>query len=134
MNSQKPESPWSRRGYFTTLSLATAFTMALAVTSSGCASWSPKTQELPEMALPAAWSIAASPTPFNSAIPGVVPATSLAQWWQKFNDPLLSTLVTNALQANTTVRSAQAALRQSRALRDVQAAGLLPGVSASGSA
>ena len=108
--------------------------MALAVTSSGCASGSPKTQELPEIALPATWSTAASPTPFNSVISGVVPATSLAQWWQKFNDPLLSTLVTNALQANTTVRSAQAALRQSRALRDVQAAGLLPGVSASASA
>jgi NodT family efflux transporter outer membrane factor (OMF) lipoprotein len=56
------------------------------------------------------------------------------QWWKRFNDPLLSTLVTNALQANTTVRSAQAALQQSRALRDVQNAGLLPGVSASGSA
>ncbi len=108
--------------------------MALAVTSSGCASGSPKTQELPEIALPATWSTAASPTTFNSVISGVVPATSLAQWWQKFNDPLLSTLVTNALQANTTVRSAQAALRQSRALRDVQAAGLLPGVSASASA
>ena len=61
-------------------------------------------------------------------------ASPLAQWWQRFNDPLLSTLVTQALQANTSIRSAQAALQQSRALRDVQNAGLLPGVSASGSA
>src|ERR1035437_10177149 len=134
MNLQKPESPWSGSGHFITLALAAAFTMALAVTSSGCASGSPRTQELPEIALPAAWSTAASPTAFNSAISGVVAAASLAQWWQKFNDPLLSTLVTNALQANTTVRSAQAALQQSRALRDVQAASLLPGVSASASA
>jgi NodT family efflux transporter outer membrane factor (OMF) lipoprotein len=63
-----------------------------------------------------------------------VTPTSLVQWWQRFNDPLLSSLVTNALQANTTVWSAQAALQQSRALRDVQNAALLPGVSASGSA
>ena len=58
----------------------------------------------------------------------------MAQWWQRFNDPLLSTLVTQALQANTSVRSAKAALQQSRALRDVQHAGLLPNVSASASA
>jgi outer membrane protein, multidrug efflux system len=65
---------------------------------------------------------------------GAAAATSLAQWWQRFNDPLLGTLVTQALQANTSVRAAQAALQQSRALRDVQSARLLPGVSASGSA
>jgi NodT family efflux transporter outer membrane factor (OMF) lipoprotein len=61
-------------------------------------------------------------------------AHSLAQWWQRFNDPLLSTLVTQALQANTSIRSAQAALQQSRALRDVRAAGMLPGLSAGASA
>ena len=45
-------------------------------------------------------------------------------WWQQFDDPLLTTLVTQALDANTSVRSAQAALRQARALQDVAAAGL----------
>ncbi len=79
------------------------------------------------MAVPTAWSTAAPPT-------GAATARSLAQWWQKFNDPLLSALVTQALQANTSVRSAQAALQQSRALRDVQSAGLLPRLSASTSA
>lgn len=39
-----------------------------------------------------------------------------------------------ALQTNTSIRSAQAALQQARALRDVQAAGLLPAVNAAGSA
>ena len=61
-------------------------------------------------------------------------AGQLAQWWQNFNDPLLTDLVTRALQANTSVRAAQAALQQSRALRDVRSASLLPGVSASGAA
>ena len=73
--------------------------------------------------------------PLASATATTAPAeNSLALWWQRFNDPLLSTLVTQALQANTSVRSAQAALQQSRALRDVKSASLLPGVSASGSA
>ena len=43
-------------------------------------------------------------------------------------------LVAQALQANTSVRSAQAALRQARALRDVAAAGLWPTVGSSASA
>jgi len=47
---------------------------------------------------------------------------------------MLGMLVAQALQANTSIRSAQAALQQSRALRDVSAAGLLPTLSASGSA
>ena len=33
-------------------------------------------------------------------------------WWTSFGDPLLSQLVTQALQANTSIRSAQAALQQ----------------------
>ncbi len=62
------------------------------------------------------------------------PANALAQWWLRFNDPQLSTLVTQALQANTSIRSAQAALQQARALRDVKSAALLPNLTASGTA
>ena len=60
--------------------------------------------------------------------------TSLALWWRHFDDPLLGSLVEQALLANTSVRSAQVALRQSRALRDVAAAGLLPILGSSASA
>jgi outer membrane protein, multidrug efflux system len=75
--------------------------------------------------MPSAWTIGtASPAP----------PTPLAQWWQRFDDPLLSALVTRSLQANTTVRSAEAALLQARAQRDVAAGGLFPSVTASGSA
>ena len=77
------------------------------------------------MAVPAAWSNAPLAPPSGA---------SLAQWWQRFNDPALDALVLLALQANTDVRSAQAALAQSRALRDVKAAGLLPGLGGSASA
>lgn len=55
-------------------------------------------------------------------------------WWSDFNDPLLSQLVQQALQANTSIRSAQAALQQARVLRDVKVANALPGVTLSGSA
>ena len=47
---------------------------------------------------------------------------------------LLSDLVAQALRANTSVNSAQAALQQARALRDVTAAALLPTVDSSASA
>ena len=96
---------------------------ALALT--GCASLTARQQALPAVAVPAQWS-ASAPTPSS-------PST-LANWWQRYDDPQLTTLVTQALQANTTVRSAQAALAQARALRDVQDANLGPSLGASASA
>ncbi|MEY3124314.1 MAG: hypothetical protein RLZZ573_834 [Pseudomonadota bacterium] len=66
--------------------------------------------------------------------PTAASAPELAGWWLKFNDPVLGELVSRSLQANTSIRSARAALQQSRALREVKAAGLVPTVSASGSA
>ncbi len=94
----------------------------------GCASWSDKGVATSAVDVPTQWSTTVS----SNKVPGA--ASSLAQWWQRFNDPQLSSLVTQALQANTSIRSAQAALKQSRALRDVRSAGMLPGVGASGSA
>ncbi len=93
----------------------------------GCASGAGPGQALPHMPIPGQWSAAAS-APNPSASP-----TSLTQWWQRFNDPLLSDLVAQALQANTSIRSARAALQQSRALREVKGDSLLPRVNGSGS-
>ncbi|MBA4342579.1 MAG: RND transporter [Methylibium sp.] len=61
-------------------------------------------------------------------------AAALAQWWRLFEDAELSHLIETALRANTSIRGAEAALRQARALRDVSAAGLLPALSGSASA
>ena len=126
MISKKSISPWSRRR----LPCAASLALSVAVALSGCASWSPKAQAVPDVVVPTAWSTTLSPT--RDATPSS--PNSLAQWWQRFNDPLLGTLVAQALQANTSIRSSQAALQQSRALRDVQNAGLLPGVLGSVSA
>ncbi len=78
--------------------------------------------------VPPAWS---TPTAGSAAVDSTA---SLAQWWNRFNDPLLSEMVLQALQHNTDIRTAKAALQQSRAVRDAKVAGLLPRVGASVSA
>jgi NodT family efflux transporter outer membrane factor (OMF) lipoprotein len=115
------QRPPLRLGACASLWIVTSALAALA----GCASPLPPDGGLPQTPVPSAWS-----TPASEGMP----ATPLAQWWQRFNDPLLTHLVALALQANTSVRSAQAALQQARAQADVQAAGLLPSVGASASA
>ncbi len=92
----------------------------------GCASLLPQPAATAAVEVPAAWSAA--------DVGAAGGTSSLAQWWLRFDDPLLGSLVTQALQANTSVRSAQGALRQARALRDVSAAGLWPTVGGSASA
>lgn len=113
-----------------------ALPLTLTFTLSACVSLPPPSSALPDIAVPAAWSsgmpasgsAAAGDNTADSA------STGLAQWWRRFDDPLLDALMAQALQANTRVNGAQVALLQARALRDVAAAGLLPGVTASGSA
>ena len=95
---------------------------------------------VPVLPVPAAWSAAAEAAqPSDSradptfAFSNSDPA-ALVHWWQRFGDPQLSALVEQALQANPSVRSAQAALQQARAQTEVQGASLLPSVGASASA
>ena len=99
--------------------------MAASLALGGCASLTSPDNAPPTAAVPTAWSSDARP-----AAPVQTP-TDLAQWWQRFNDPQLSALVAQALQANTDVLSAQAALRQARAQREASAAGLYPNLGAS---
>lgn len=113
--------------FTTTYQMATSLIVLIAVTLAGCTSMSQRATTLPDIAVPATWTTAA-----RAGAPSSI--ASLAQWWQRFNDPLLSTLVTQALQANTSVKSAQAALLQARAQRDIQAATLMPGVTGVASA
>ena len=98
----------------------------LALWLAGCAAGIQPAHPSLDVAVPTAWSSAASPE--NAA------ATSLVAWWQGFEDPQLTDLVTQALQSHTSVRSAQAALQQARAQVYVQNAGLVPRVGASASA
>ena len=104
----------------------TTLVACLMLALAGCASVAPRRAEPVAVDVPADWSVA--------DVSATTGASSLAQWWLRFDDPLLARLVAQALQANTDVKSAQAALRQARALRDVSAAALLPAVGSSASA
>lgn len=79
----------------------------------------------PAVDLPPAWSSS------QDAASGRAGALA---WWRRFDDPQLSALVEQALAANTDVQGALAALRQARALIDVQAATLSPRLDASAAA
>lgn len=76
------------------------------------------------------------PTAWHAATPSAadVAPTTPAQWWQRFQDPDLAALVARAMNANTTVLGAQAALRQARALRAEAVAGLQPSLGSTASA
>jgi outer membrane protein, multidrug efflux system len=97
--------------------------LAAAWSLGGCASLAQRDAGLPSTPVPGHWSSA----------PAAATPTTLVQWWQRFDDSLLTALVGDALHANTDVRSAQATLREARAARDVSAAQLLPFVGASAS-
>ena len=95
--------------------------LAASALLSACASLAPPNTALPDVPVPARWTSTAAATVKQDAS-----AMALAQWWERFNDPVLTALVTRSLQANTDLRGAQAALQQARAQRDVQAASLGP--------
>lgn len=111
--------------------LLTAILLALGGCASAPASKSGAAGAPPE--LPASWLQQQTPaaTPATGA---QADAATLARWWLRFGDPELSRLIETALRANTSVHSAQAALRQARALRDAAAGGLLPTLDGSASA
>ena len=105
-----------------TLPLAVA--LAAAVVLAGCSHTTSFTPPLSGASVPTAWHAAQS-APQQQA------PEDLARWWQRMGDAQLTALIEQALQANPSVIGAQAAVRQARATRDVQAAGLLPSAGAS---
>jgi multidrug efflux system outer membrane protein len=63
--------------------------------------------------------------------PSAGAAADLTGWWHQFGDPKLTSLIEEALQTNYDLQTAQARLRQSRALRGVAAGALWPQVTVS---
>lgn len=109
---------------------ARAGLLALLWLLAACASLPPSDESPSPLAIPAAWSEADAAGAGASAVTDA----SLAGWWRRFDDAQLEVLVRGALQANTSVQSAMAALRQAQALRDVAAASLWPALDTSASA
>ncbi len=54
------------------------------------------------------------------------PAPSIANWWERFDDPRLNALVERALQNNYDIAAARARVREARAQRAVAWSALLP--------
>lgn len=83
-----------------------------------------------ELKVPGKWKGAARAgfpqRPLNTA--------ALPKWWERFHDPVLNQLVSTALQNSTDIRTAVSKVRESRARRGVQAAGLFPTLDAGFSA
>lgn len=84
----------------------------------------------PEPAVSKTWHGADAPaaSPVSVAVSG---KTGAARWWESFDDPVLTSLVERALDANLDVRIAKSRVRQARAARGAAAAGLWPEVDAS---
>ncbi len=61
------------------------------------------------------------------------PEAQLQAWWQPLHDTVLQQLIEQALQTNTSVESARAAVQQARATRDVELASQRPQLTLSGS-
>jgi outer membrane protein, multidrug efflux system len=85
---------------------------------------------------PAHWSgkfSAASDTPGLSAIAASTvseQSTPPRTWWSAFNDPMLVSLVDRAVDSNLDLRVAVLRIEESRAQRDISAAGWLPTLTA----
>jgi len=84
----------------------------------------------PNVATPPAWAGVASPSNSQpSATTTNVP--DIAQWWQTFNDPILTRLIQDAVATNLDLQIARTRVREARASRGVAAGGLWPSASAS---
>lgn len=76
---------------------------------------------LPEIPLPAVW---------QGQTPATAPQPS-ADWWHQFNDPVLTQLLTLALENNADLKIARARVEEARGQRLTAQAELLPDVAAS---
>ena len=73
-------------------------------------------------------------TAWQAPLPHGGSSTELAQWWARFDDPLLPTLQAAAQQASPTLASARARIERARAAQVAAAAAGLPRLDAVGSA
>lgn len=100
------------------------FTLAVAAALAGCAA-APPAEPPPPARAAAAWQ---APLPHGGS------STDLAQWWARFDDPLLPALQAAAQQASPTLAGARARIERARAAQVAAGASGLPRLEAVGSA
>src|ERR1700690_2032104 len=86
----------------------------------------------PETAVPTDWVGVAMTSKDQPAVATTEQPSGLTQWWRQFEDPTLTSLVEEAMEANLDLRMRGTRLSQARALRGVAIGGLWPSVTASG--
>jgi NodT family efflux transporter outer membrane factor (OMF) lipoprotein len=92
----------------------------------GCATPTSEPRERVPLDVPGTWS--------NPTIGLTDVSTPLAQWWLRFADERLTDLVNQAMDHNTEIAIARAAIRQAQASADLAASALSPTLGASASA
>ncbi|MBM4293752.1 MAG: efflux transporter outer membrane subunit [Deltaproteobacteria bacterium] len=83
----------------------------------------------PEPKAPEGWHSLAKPGPAQASLTTPRPV-NLVDWWQAFNDPVLTSLMQMALSANLDLKLAEARIRQARATRGTVASGFYPAIDA----
>ncbi len=81
----------------------------------------------PELKTTANWSVT------SERFQGSIQEQELVEWWKKFNDPNLTSLIERAFQSNLDLKLAQSRVLQARSSLGITKSGLWPSVSASGS-
>jgi multidrug efflux system outer membrane protein len=84
----------------------------------------------PKVQVPGQWTGLASAGNASIVTSGVA---SVAEWWKSFQDPVLDSLISRAVQSNLGLQQAHSRILQARALRKIAGAGLQPSVNASAS-
>ena len=85
---------------------------------------------LPHPHAPSGWAGVTETAARHPSVPTAQPA-ELTQWWKRFDDPVLTQLVEDALKTNLDLQLSVAILRQARALRGIAVAALWPSLAAS---
>lgn len=86
----------------------------------GCAANHPQWKN--PVSIPAKWNAGT-----NGA--GSLDTSAIRQWWKRFNDPVLDSLIAQALASSPDIKTALAKITESRGERSVELAGLLPTLS-----
>ncbi|HBG74800.1 MAG TPA: hypothetical protein DDW79_04990 [Anaerolineae bacterium] len=80
----------------------------------------------PKVSVPESWGESQKNAAFNHADP-------IVQWWKTFNDPVLDSLITHAVESNLDLRVAEARIREARFQSGVVSSELWPSVETSAS-